>query len=83
MKPFFEITEDMLRPCTANELHVGATFYVKRDDGKFERAVIDLSYYTTANMLQQFKDWVKKNSREKRLFTRRDKAFHDFRDVYL
>jgi len=82
MKPYFEITEDLLRPCAANELKIGATFYVKRDDGKFERAVIDLSYYTTANMLQQFKDWVKTKSKEGKLFTRRDKAFNDFRDLY-
>jgi hypothetical protein len=82
MKPYFEITEDLLRPCTANELKIGATFYVKRDNGKFERGVIDLAYYVTPNMLQQFKDWVKTKSKEGKLFTRRDKAFNDFRDLY-
>jgi hypothetical protein len=83
-KPFFKITEDLLRPCTAKELFVGATFYTKHKDGTFTRCVVDIDtpYYETEKQKQGFRDWVKQLSKDGNIYMRRDKAGHDFRDLY-
>jgi hypothetical protein len=68
-----------LRPIKANELFPGAIFYLLRDDGEFDKCDCQPDSYSP-RQLKEYREATKKYSVEGKLFTRRDKAFHDFRE---
>lgn len=73
------IDKKKLRQIKANELFPGAVFYLLQEDGEFSKCEVQLECYWSFQ-LQKYREMTKKFSLEGRLFTRRDKAFHDFRD---
>jgi hypothetical protein len=75
------IDEKDLLPITANDLKEGFTFYIKQDNGEFERCVCDPAWQSNRGHLAAYRQWVVKLSKEGKLFRRRDIAFEDFRNV--
>lgn len=85
--PFFEITEDLLRVITAKELKpdekgVWPIIYVKMPDNTFARMPIEPWTFTSEAALQKFREWLSNQSKEGRLFMRRDRAGEDFSSMY-
>lgn len=75
------IDEKLLMQVQAKDLFDGAIVYIKQDNGTFEKCEIDLCWYPTHNLMNQFRAEMKRLSLAGRIFSRRDKAFKDFRDV--
>lgn len=72
--------ESKFKPVQGSELFDGAVFYKKTELG-FERSVVDLSELDTAEKKFYYKATIKKESKAGLLFVRREKPFHDFRDI--
>lgn len=81
MPRFSDITEADLQPIKANVLKPGYIFYLKQDNGEFHKCEVDLAWVPTPRMLEEYKKGLKKFSQEGKLFARRDKPGHDFREV--
>lgn len=83
MKHFFNPDPKDLIQIKANQLKPGDVFYLKNDEGKFERCSVNLADYPTPYKMQCFREWLKKKSEEGRLHFRRDKGGKDFSDMLL
>lgn len=81
MNQSFRVTKDLLVPCKASELKPGFIFYIVRDDGTFDKCEVDLKCYPTPGMKEKFRAKLREWSKTGKMFRRRDKAFHDFRDM--
>lgn len=80
---FMVIDEKDLTPIKGKELFEGATFYIKHDNGDFERCVCEPTWQANRGHLAHYRQWIQKLSAEGRLFRRRDKAFKDFSNLDL
>lgn len=67
--------EQDLRQCNANELFLGAVFWIKQEDGSFHKATIP---EVSDQVCNKYRQGLVKFSQEGRLWTRRDKAFKHF-----
>jgi hypothetical protein len=62
-------------------LKPGFIFYVEREDGTFDKCVVDMACYPTEGMKGKFRARLREWSKAGKIFRRRDKAFQDFRDM--
>lgn len=75
------IDEKELIPIKGKELFEGATFYIKHDNGDFQRSVCDPDWQFNRGHLAGYRKWIMKLSEDCRLFRRRDKPFKDFSNL--
>lgn len=72
---------DHLRACQGKELFEGAVYYIEDVNGILHKCVLELAWWPTERMKQEARTTIARYSKEGKLFTRRDKAFQDFRDM--
>lgn len=74
------IDEKDLIPVKGKELFPGAIVYVK-EGNEFLKIEIDLAWYPSDRLKNEFRAKITELSAAGKLFRRRDKPFQDFRDL--